>query len=290
MQFAKLHALGNDFLVMRVDEAGSLGFSLAGLARAACERNRGIGADGVVFCQPTVGDREADYSALIFNADGSKAEMSGNGIRCLAAYLSHSGMVGTADARIRTVSGIRTCRQKFRSGRCYSYQTSMGPPVLEPPRVPCRLAVAAPILGFPLDLGTEQVPVSIVSMGNPHCTTFWPDIEKAPVASLGPRLESHSAFPRRTNVEFVEVVNRNRLHVRFWERGVGITTASGTGSCAAAVAAMLHRFVDSRVVVETAGGELEVEWDPPGEVLLSGSAVFICSGILPDDFIEPALS
>ncbi|MBM3790067.1 MAG: diaminopimelate epimerase, partial [Acidobacteria bacterium] len=277
-EFAKLHALGNDFLVMRLDQAGEQGVSMAALARRMCDRHRGIGADGILYYQPTIGDGDADVSCLIFNADGSKAEMSGNGVRCLAAFLALRHEDKPQALRVRTVSGIRTCMLRSRQGRICTFETAMGIPVTAPPLVPCTLGSASePLLDHPVIVDGCEVAVTVLSMGNPHCVTFWPQAADAPLASLGPQLERHHGFPKGTNVEFVEVVNRRRLRVRFWERGVGLTSSSGTGSSAAAAAAILRQAADSPLAVETDGGELTVSWNPPGEVLLTGSAEFICS-------------
>jgi len=288
MEFAKLHALGNDFLILKVDEAGSAGVSLSALARRVCARHHSIGADGVVYYQPTIGDTGAAFSALIFNADGSKAEMSGNGIRCLAAYLAHSGQAVSDAIQIRTVAGIRTCRLQERCRWTYKFEVSMGTPILEPAQVPARLGLGSePIVDFPLEVGGETVRVTVVSMGNPHCSTFWPDLETAPVDTMGPLIENHKVFPRRTNVEFVQTLGRDRIRVRFWERGVGRTLASGTGSCAAVVASRLRGVVDDSVAVETEGGELSVFYRPSAEVLLTGYAEFIGQGALPVDLPPP---
>jgi diaminopimelate epimerase len=280
MDFAKLHGLGNDFLVARVGETGSSPRSLALLARQLCDRHRGIGADGVVFYQPTVGDPEANVSALIYNADGSKAEMSGNGLRCLAAILHKSGQQHLPSLRIRTVSGIKTYVLQGCEGKIYTFESSMGSPITDPRRVPSRLAPGPePLLSFPLSVGSEKIGVSLCSMGNPHCSTFWPDVTKAPLEVLGPLLEKHEGFPNRTNVEFIQVLDRSRIRARFWERGVGRTLASGTGSSAAAVAAILNNLVDSPVTVETELGFMWVRWKAGEELFLTGPAEFICSGV-----------
>jgi diaminopimelate epimerase len=283
MRFSKLHGLGNDFLVARSGAAAETGATLSSLAVRACDRRTGIGADGCVFFQPTVGDTEADVSALIFNADGSRAEMSGNGTRCLAAYLVHSGELPAQAIRIRTVSGIKMFNLKGRIDRTYVFVASLGQPVTEPARIPVLLSTSAAVLvDFPLTVGSESVRVTVSSMGNPHCSTFWPDVSQAPLETLGPLLERHSCFPQRTNVEFIEVLDRHRIRARFWERGVGPTPASGTGSSAAAVAAILNRLVESPVTVEVEQGSMMVEWQPPGELFLTGPAEYICSGDFPE--------
>jgi len=279
MEFAKLHALGNDFLI--VDVAGEEGYKgpLGPLAGRMCHRQCGIGADGILFFQSTVDDPDADVSALIFNADGSKAEMSGNGVRCLAAYLCRSREHRSDTIRIRTVSGVRTLTLKGQEGTRYTFQCSMGAPVTAPDRIPARVDTNSdPILDYPVETGSGAILVSLTSMGNPHCSTFWADIESAPVERLGPILENHSIFPHRTNVEFIQVLDLSRLRVRFWERGVGRTLASGTGSCAAAVAAILQGRARSPVTVETHLGSLLVAWEKGGEVFLTGPAEYVCTG------------
>ncbi len=283
MDFAKLHGLGNDFLVVNAGEAGNEGRSLAELARRVCDRHRGIGADGTVFYQPTIGDREADYSVLIFNADGSKAEMSGNGVRCVAAFLKYSAVHDAPVLRIRTVSGIKSLSLEGREGLAYRFRCSMGRPVTEPAKIPVLIAgnLKGPILDYPLHLGSETLAVSLSSMGNPHCSTFWPDVTRAPLERIGAQLELHSLFPQRTNIEFIQVLDSHRIRVRFWERGVGPTLCSGTGSSAASVASILKNVVASPVKVETELGFLLVEWQPGEDLFLTGPAEFICSGTFP---------
>jgi diaminopimelate epimerase len=279
MDFAKVHGLGNDFLIVKAGEFAGKQASLASLAIAICERHCGVGADGILFFQPTIGDTEADFSTLIYNADGSRAEMSGNGVRCLAAWFFHSGQHKSPQVRIRTVSGIKTLTLKEQRDCSYHFECSMGHPILDPIRVPVNLGERGkPLLDYPLSCGSEVVKICVCSLGNPHCTTFWDDLSKTPVESLGQALEQHCAFPSRTNVEFVQVVDRHRLKVLFWERGVGATLASGTGSSAAAVAAILLGRADSPLTVETTLGNLHVKWAAHEELFLSGPATVVCAG------------
>ncbi len=280
IEFAKLHSLGNDFLIVRSGEAGEPQTSLAALAVGLCDRHRGVGADGVIFYQPTISDSEADTSAIIINADGSKAEVSGNGLRCLAAFLNASGVHAGERLRIRTVAGIRTYRLNGVKNGTYSYESRMGRPILDPALVPAHVGESpGPVLDYPLEIATGVVPVSICSLGNPHCTTFWPGLADAPVESVGPLLECHQAFPRRTNVEFVQVLDAHSLRARFWERGVGLTLASGTGTSAAAVASILRGAAESPVCVYTELGSMSVDWRPGEDLLLTGPAEFICRGV-----------
>ncbi len=282
MDFAKLHALGNDFLVVNPGETGVERGWFADAARRLCDRHRGIGADGVVFYQPTQGDAAAEYSVLIFNADGSRAEMSGNGVRCVAAFLVHTGRHTGLSLGIRTVSGIKRLEFEQRENLTYRFRCSMGEPVTDPAKIPVNIPGATgPLLDYPLQVGLLTVPASFCSMGNPHCSTFWPDVSEAPFAELGPLLETHAVFPRKTNVEFIQVLDRHRIRVRFWERGVGPTLCSGTGSSAAAAASILKGLAERPVRVETELGFLDVYWKSGEELFLTGPAEFICSGQVP---------
>jgi len=282
MKLAKLHGLGNDFLVVQAVEGG-FGRSFSALASVLCRRQTGIGADGILFFQPAVGDEAADAAALIFNADGSEAEMSGNGTRCLAAYLIHSGVLASPVVRIRTISGVRVFTLKEQQGNIFTFESAMGCPVTDPAKVPSLLGSGSEaIVDFPLTVAGGSVRITVCSMGNPHCSTFWHDVSLAPIETLGPELERHASFPNRANVEFIQVLDSHRIRVRFWERGVGPTLSSGTGSSAAAVAAILNRRVESPVTVEVPGGSLLVHWRPPDELRLTGTAEYICSIEFPD--------
>ncbi len=279
MEFGKLHGLGNDFIIARVGESDGYRRSLASLSKKVCDRHRGVGADGIVYYQATRGDHEADFSAMIFNADGSRAEMSGNGVRCLAAYLTHKGEHRSTVVRIRTVSGIKTVTLTNHENLVYHFQCAMGCPVTDLAKIPALIeGEKGPLLDYPLSFEGKTVSVSLCSMGNPHCSTFWANVEEAPVSELGAKLERHPAFPNRTNVEFIQLVDRQRIKVRFWERGVGQTLSSGTGSSAAAVAAILRGLADSPLTVESELGCVLVGWNPGQELKLTGPAEFICAG------------
>jgi diaminopimelate epimerase len=288
MDFAKLHGLGNDFIVANAGEAGGEQASLSALAKNLCDRHCGVGADGAVFYQPTLADREADFSALIFNADGSRAEMSGNGVRCLAAFLTYSGQHHSPIVRIRTVSGVKQCTLEGSDGLVYWFRCSMGVPIIDPARIPVTFGTPpGPVLDYPLPVGTETVRVSVCSMGNPHCSTFWPDIDEAPFQEYGTLLESHPGFPKHTNVEFIQVLDSHRMRVRFWERGVGPTLCSGTGSSAAVVASILKGSARSPIQVLTEMGRLDVEWEPGKVLHLTGPAELVCTGTFSPE-VRPA--
>jgi len=266
--FVKTHALGNDFLLMRQEDAA--GHDSAELARRICHRFFGVGADGLILWTAQ-GDR---FRLRIFNQDGSEAECSGNGLRCLAAYLMRSGIWPEPDIRLETVSGVYELRRV-----ADAYEADMGPPELLPERIPFIAEAGVPrIVDFPLQLGVETVAVTCCSTGNPHCSVFVDEIDYAYVQRIGPQLERHAAFPNRTNVEFVRVRNRAEIEVAFWERGVGVTYASGTGSCGATVACILNGRTDRNVTVKTRAGRLQVEWPEGGRLKLTSTANIVAEG------------
>lgn len=286
--FVKYHAAGNDFIVISAADmkpAPGLGPKgrksstrfFAALARAILARHTGVGADGLLVSWPP--SEERNQAALqVFNADGSEAEMSGNGIRCLAAWLLDVGM-GLARLAIETPAGLRTVEH---TGDLYgdrSFRVQMGEPVFNPRQIPFRAAnVSPPILRYPLPTSQGAQEVTALSMGNPHCTIFVKNFDELDWRALGREIETHPLFPNRTNVEFVRVLSPTEIEIRFWERGVGETASSGTGSSAAAVASKLNGLSTRTVRVRTPGGDLRVEWGISGRVYLTGPVRRISSG------------
>jgi len=272
--FAKYHGLGNDFVVARESDVPR---SLADFARRILKRHTGVGGDGfIVVMKPEM--KAHDARIRFFNADGSEAEISGNGIRCVGAFLlERKGQKRILE--IETVAGLRTLEpRKEREGK-WAFRVGMGAPILEAARIPFRAAgVASPILRFRLGTHCGDVPVTVISMGNPHCSVFVADFENNDWLRLGQEIEHDEHFPNRTNVEFVRLVSKNEIEVRFWERGVGHTMSSGTGSCAATVAAILNGLTDREVQVRTEAGALEVAWPQGGEVSLTGPAERVMQG------------
>ena len=283
MRFAKLHGLGNDFLV--VSPAGPADLAAAaGLARRMCDRHTGVGADGLIFLDPEAGP-PARSGFRIFNADGSEAEISGNGLRCAAAFLASAGPGAPSEVLFRTAAGERGSEIVSSRGRLFEVAIDLGVPALASEDIPFddgrRHDRVVDIL---LPVGTDARRVTCVSMGNPHCSLFFDDLPpRDEWRRIGREIESHPFFPDRTNVEFVRVGDRGEIEARFWERGVGETRASGTGSAAAAVAAMLKGLVDRAVTVRTAGGSLRVEWPEGGRVRQTGPAELVFSGDYPAD-------
>ncbi|MGQ9897272.1 MAG: diaminopimelate epimerase [Acidobacteriota bacterium] len=275
----KLHGLGNDFLVFELAQPAATAFLKRPevFVPKLCHRHQGIGGDGVIGLEALT-SADADYRMMLWNADGSRAEMSGNGLRCLAAYLWRVMNCDKPVLRVMTDVGVRIISFLSANGLEIRCTLQMGVPTFVPEQIPFRsnLPVQVPLVDVALENGPEIATVTVLSMGNPHCTLFVSDLNAAPVEKLGPWLERHPAFPKRTNVEFVQVLDRRTLAARFWERGVGQTLSSGTGACAAAVAAMLKHLVDHQVTVKTAEGCLDVVWEGGNkEVFLTGSVHYI---------------
>lgn len=281
--FAKFHGLGNDFLVVGVE---GLPRSLSELARAICDRHTGVGADGLLVLMPP-GEKKHQARLRFFNADGSEAEMSGNGIRCAAAFLAKFSRPRRTFL-IETAAGVKSLEKLKESEGEWLFRVGMGAPIIDPAKIPFDAGNASvPIVGFALRTRQGVVHATVTSMGNPHCSIFVKDFDRLGETdgpslqweSVGSEIESSPLFPNRTNVEFVKVISRQEIAVRFWERGVGHTMSSGTGSCAAAVASMLNDFTKREIRVQTEAGTLQVEWPEDGEITLTGPVERIAQGI-----------
>jgi len=272
--FAKFHALGNDFIVAR---ARGLPRSLPALARAIADRHAGVGADGFLVVLPPH-SRKHTARVRFFNADGSEPEVSGNGLRCVGAFLLTEKR-SRRRLEIETAAGVKSLRLVRGEKGKWTFEVAMGAPILAPADIPFLARFArAPIVGFPLRTRSGTLAVTLTSMGNPHCTVFVAGFASSDWRGLGSEIEANELFPNRTNVEFVRVISRREIEVRFWERGVGETMSSGTGSCAAVVACILNGLTDRRVRVRSVAGDLKVEWPDQGEVKLSGPAQRIALG------------
>ncbi len=281
--FTKLQGMGNDFLVVEIEDVASL---IAGasavppgeLAIKMCSRNYGAGADGLVFVSRSTGD-QADFASRIFNSDGSEAGVSGNGTRCLAAFLYHAGLWSAPEIRIATSAGVKQGRLVSRQGVRFEFEFDMGMPDLSSRAVP--MALDRPldqVVRYPLHLGGDMLEVTCLSMGNPQCVIFVSDLDGVNLSEIGPLIEHHPVFPDRANVEFARVVSRDEIEIRIWERGAGHTLSSGTGSCASAVAAAMNGFTSRSVTVQTEGGALLVVWREDDTVALTASAEVIYKG------------
>jgi diaminopimelate epimerase len=269
--FRKLHGTANDFVY--VDARRGLPGDPATLAPRLCDRHRGIGADGLILLLESA---RADCRMRIFNADGSVAEMCGNGIRGFAKWVLDHGLVSADPLRVETDTGVSTVSVRRDRGRVVSVTVDMGPPEWEGRRIP--VDADGPVLERPLAVDGRRWTVSCVSMGNPHCVVFVDDPTTLALPEIGPMFERHPFFPRRVNTEFIRVESPERLRMRVWERGAGETLACGTGACAAAVVAARTGRTGRHVIVALPGGELEIDWRDDEHVYMTGDAVEVFAG------------
>ncbi len=279
LEFTKMHGLGNDFIMIEdLDES----LDLAPEAVAYfCDRNFGIGGDGLILVRPaTVPD--AEYFMLYHNADGTTAEMCGNGVRCFAKFLVDRQLL-PADAtsvRVQTLGGVKPITFTRAPDSTMAEATvDMGEPILDPAAIPTGFTGES-VYQCPVETELGTYPVTAVSMGNPHAVIWVDDVETAPVTTVGPLIETHELFPARTNVEFAQVVDDTHIRLRVWERGVGETLACGTGACATVVAATLACHIGREAIVELPGGELSIRWDAGGSVFMTGPAVEVFRGFV----------
>ena len=279
MRFVKMHGTGNDFLLV---QARGEERDWGALARAMCDRHYGVGADGLMLVLPS---ERADVRMRLFNADGSEAEVSGNGVRCLVKHAVERGLARLRDGRVRVevVSGVLEAGVFGDEGRVEGVRLSMGAPRFAPQEVPVQTEMEPPVVDMPLEVGGTTLAVTCLSMGNPHAVLFVDGpAHEYPLGDIGPKVERHRAFPARVNFGVACVLGRERMEVRVWERGVGETLACGTGSSAAMVAAHLKGLVGDTVDIKQPGGRLTVEWDGRGEVYLTGPAEFVFEGEWPE--------
>jgi diaminopimelate epimerase len=276
--FGKAHGLGNDFVLVAAEHAPDV---IGPWARRMCDRHIGIGADGILVYKV----RGDGVDMRLINADGGEVELSGNGVRCLGAYVVRKGWLG-ARHTVRTGAGPRAVVVESAGGVRYRVETDLGPPRFRSDVVPMRLFPPLDrVVDHPLEAAGGVWKVTATSLGNPHCAVFVDrPADDALVAHIGRSLENHSAFPERTNVEFVTIVTTEELRVRFWERGVGLTRASGTGAASAAVAAVLTGRGSRRTRVVCDGGSLDVHWLEDGPVMQTGEVELLFEGqwLLPE--------
>jgi len=277
VRFTKMHGLGNDYLLVEaMREMPAPEGKLSALAKALSDRHFGIGADGLILVLPS---RVADFRMRIFNSDGSEAEMCGNGIRLFAKLVYERGYVRKQELEVETLAGIIRPRMRVRQGRVTSVRVDMGAPRLGRSQIPMKGPDQPQVVGERLRVGGQRYPITAVSMGNPHCVLFVEEVERAKVAELGPAIEHHDLFPRRTNVEFVQMLGDGEIKMRVWERGAGETLACGTGASAALVAGVLNGLSARKAIVHLRGGDLKVNWNPEDDhVFIEGPAAEVCCG------------
>ncbi|MFP4192067.1 MAG: diaminopimelate epimerase [Candidatus Hydrogenedentota bacterium] len=272
LTFTKMHGLGNDYLFIDASEHPVANPSE--LSRRMSHRHLGAGADGIILVLP---GQVGPFAMRIFNADGSEAETCGNGIRCFAKYVYERGLTEDTAFTIDTLAGPNKVELEVSHGRVTRVRSNMGKPNFERAAIPME-GPPGRVIEEPLAVNGQTVHITCVNIGNPHAVVFVDDAAEAPVAELGPRIERHPAFPNRTNAEFVSVRDRHNIDMRIWERGSGITMASGSGSCGAALASMLTERVDNRAHVHLVYGALTVEWASDGWVYQEGPAEEVYEG------------
>ncbi len=286
MKFTKMHGIGNDYVF--VDCFRERVTNPAKVARAISDRHFGVGSDGLILICPS---KKADAKMRIFNADGSEAEMCGNGIRCVAKYVYEHKLAKSAGPivmgskiypasfKIETGAGILTIGLKLSGKAVQSVCVNMGPPRFTPKEIPVNLSGEA-VIEHPIEIDGSQLQMTCVSMGNPHAVFFCDDVAAIQLESIGPKIENHELFPKRTNVHFVQIESKNRFKMRTWERGSGITLACGTGACACAVAAALTGRTQRSVTAQLPGGQLQLDWSTADNcVYMTGPAVEVFTGI-----------
>ena len=279
MKFTKMHGIGNDYVYVNCFEESVK--NPAEVSKFVSDRHFGIGSDGLILISPSA---IADFRMNIYNADGSQAEMCGNGIRCVAKYVYDYGLTDKTEISVETLAGIKYLRLQVENGKVASVEVNMGAPILEPKEIPVAVE-ESPVVNVPVEVKGKIYHMTCVSMGNPHAIIFMNNVKDLDIEAIGPYFENHTVFPKRTNTEFVEVLDRNTVNMRVWERGSDETLACGTGACATTVACILNDKTENEVTVHLLGGDLKIRWDrEANQVYMTGSATVVFDGeiTLPD--------
>jgi len=275
MRVAKMHGLGNDYIYVRPESENQ---NWPEISRRVSDRHFGLGADGLILALPS---DVADLRMRMFNADGSEAEMCGNGIRCLAKYAVEEGIVAAESERVTidTLAGMITLDLFREDGVVSGARVDMGQPSFDPASLPANVEGPGPVVDMPLTVDGMDLRVTLVSVGNPHAIHYVDgDIDDFPLTDIGPKVENHPAFPKRTNFQVVQVVDPGHVRHRVWERGSGITLASGTSASAVCAASRLRGFTGDKIVDSLPGGDLVLEWDGEGSVFMTGPATRVFDG------------
>lgn len=277
IKFTKMHGLGNDYVYIDCVRQDCKAFmdDLPQIARLISDRHFGVGSDGLVLILPS---EVADFRMRMFNSDGSEAEMCGNAIRCVGKYVYDSGLTQKTAVSIETLAGVKLLDMKVKDGKVQLVKVDMGQPILEPERIPVKSDKKA-FINEPVEVEGQTFKITCVSMGNPHAVIYINDLDRLQLEKVGPKIENHPLFPNRINVEFVQVIDRQTLKMRVWERGAGETMACGTGACAALVASVLNGLSQRSATVKLLGGNLIIEWsEQDGHVYMTGPAVKVFEG------------
>ena len=274
MEFTKMQGLGNDYVYVncfkeKVENPSEM-------AVKASDRHFGIGSDGLILIKPS---DVADFEMEMYNADGSRGEMCGNGIRCVAKYVYDYGLTDKTSISVETLGGIKYLDLTVEHGKVTLVKVDMGTPILKPELIPI-VAKGETVIDEPIMVGGKEYHMTGVSMGNPHDVVFMDDIKNLDIEKIGPLFENHERFPNRINTEFVNVIDRHTAQMRVWERGSGETLACGTGACAVAVACILNGLTENTVTVKLLGGDLQIEWDREKDtVYMTGPAAVSFDGV-----------
>ena len=275
LAFTKMEGCGNDYVYINGFTQSVPAEEKPALVRRLIDRHFGIGGDGVIFINPA---KEADFEMEMWNADGTRSEMCGNGIRCVARYVYDFGLTDQKEFSIVSAGKVKYMTLYEQDGQISAVRVNMGQPILEADQIPVR-ADHSPVINVPIEVQGKEYRMTCVSMGNPHAVVFVDSTEDFPLEQVGPYFENHPCFPNRTNTEFVQVIDRSRVRMRVWERGTGETLACGTGCCATAVACVLNGLTDNAITVEVLGGALQIEWDRDNDLVwMTGPATVVFSG------------
>ncbi len=277
--FSKWQGCGNDFVLVNcfkeIPDFLNSDEKISELSKRVCDRHYGIGGDGLILILPS---EKADLKMRIFNTDGSEAEMCGNGIRCFAKCAYVEGLVAKEEFTVETGAGILSPKLLSDDGKITNIRVDMGCPELNAPNIPIEGYGDGQVVSQPITVLNQEYTFTGVSMGNPHCVVFVDNINALPIESVGPVFETHEAFPRKINTEFVQVVDKEHLRMRVWERGASVTLACGTGACATLTAAVLNGFSDRKAEIQLDGGILTVEWADNNHLFMTGPAECVFKG------------
>ena len=274
MEFTKMQGLGNDYVYVncfkeKIENPSEMAVKVS-------DRHFGIGSDGLILIKPS---EVADFEMEMYNADGSRGEMCGNGIRCVAKYVYDYGLTDKTSISVETLGGIKYLDLTVEHGKVTLVKVDMGTPILKPELIPI-VAKGETVIDEPIMVGGKEYHMTGVSMGNPHDVVFMDDIKNLEIEKIGPLFENHERFPNRINTEFVNVIDRHTAQMRVWERGSGETLACGTGACAVAVACILNGLTENTVTVKLLGGDLQIEWDrEKNTVYMTGPAEVSFDGV-----------
>lgn len=275
MKFTKMHGLGNDYVYVNCFEEKI--DNPPAVARFVSDRHFGIGSDGLIMINPS---QKADFEMEMYNADGSRGEMCGNGIRCVAKYVYDYGLTDKTQISVETLGGIKYLDLTVEDGKVSLVKVDMGKPEFKADLIPI-LSEWEQVIDEPIEVDGKEYHMTGVSMGNPHAVIYVDDVKGLDLEKTGPKFENHERFPKRINTEFVHCIDRQTVEMRVWERGSGETLACGTGACAVAVSSILNNLTDTQVTVKLLGGDLQIEWDREKDrVFMTGPATVVFDGVI----------